>query len=74
MPNIARILLLSGIACFAFSEEASATFYCNKHHNCPNDGRYLSTADSSKASCKRRGAASWGNGPASPHNTCENLN
>jgi len=79
MPSIAKILLLSGLACFVFNGEASAArkyanYYCNIHHNCPDDGRIMTTAGSSKAQCRKvRKAKSWGDGPASAQNTCENI-
>jgi hypothetical protein len=75
MPTIARILLLSGIACFGFNGEASATYYCNIHHNCPDKGRIMNTAGFSKTTCKKkvRKAVSWGDGPASARTTCENI-
>ena len=76
MPSIAKILLLSGIACFVFNGEARAqTYYCNIHHNCPDDGKIKGTAGFSKAQCKKKvkKAVSWGNGPASAQTTCQNI-
>jgi len=76
VPTTARILLLAGIACFVFNgEAANAEFYCNIHHNCPDDGRVMKTAGFSKKQCTKGNPKfmSWGDGPASPHNTCENI-
>ena len=80
MPSIAKILLLSGLACFVFNGEASAArkyanYYCNIHHNCPDKGRIMNTAGFSKTTCKKkvRKAVSWGDGPASARTTCENI-
>ena len=75
LSSVARIILLSGIATFVFNGKAHATFYCNIHHNCPNDGRIMETAGFSKAQCKKtvRRAKSWGDGPASARFTCQNI-
>jgi hypothetical protein len=76
VPTIAKILLLAGIACFVLnSEAANAEFYCNIHHSCPDDGRVMKTEGFSKKQCMKgnRKFKSWGDGPRSPHTTCENL-
>lgn len=75
MPTLAKSLLLTLMACFAFSGEAGAAqkTFCYFHHNCPADGKLPKgkpPKQYTKRQCKNIGGKSWGDGPTS----CENVN